>query len=63
MSLELVRSAALDVLTGRETPNSLRVLKNAQAGIELVRDRDPETYHFVKRAMIEKMKRQIRRVA
>lgn len=63
MGLELVRSAAFDVLTGRETARSIRVLKEAQADWERVRERDPQTYRFVKRAIIEKMKRQIRRVA
>ncbi|MEW6776839.1 MAG: hypothetical protein AB1405_11130 [Bdellovibrionota bacterium] len=63
MSLDLVRTAALDVLMGRETAHSVRVLKSIQGGLEGVRERDPQTYRFVKRAMIERLKRQIRRAA
>lgn len=63
MSLDAVRTAAMDVLTGRETANSVRILKSVQAGWERVRDEDPQTYRFVKRAMIERMKRKIRRAA
>lgn len=63
MTLEVIKRAAFEVLTGRETAHSLKVLRDAQSGWEQVRDSDPETYHLVKRAMIERMKRQIRRAA
>ena len=55
-----LKIAAFDVLTGRDTAQSHKTLKDARHHVEDLKSKDPVTYQLVKKAIIETIKRNVK---
>ncbi len=61
LALHSIRDAAFEVLTGQDTIHARRILDEARRHGDRIRTEDPQTYDMLRKAIIERIRRSIRR--